>query len=147
MGTTSNTKIQVSFLTSPKLYHFQVSDFTVNLCFRDAPPSTTFLRAITELLEKSQTLNSAKDINSHFIRIGEIKIADLDFRELIYSLESKRLQLDSYVMKEEISDFETIVSYLKYNLACIIFCIHLKIFFNSSRKYSTLNKRKLKKKN
>ncbi|XP_065206278.1 superkiller complex protein 2 [Planococcus citri] len=76
--------------------------------FKDAPPSATFLRAVTELLEKSQTLSTSEDINSNFIRITDFRIADFELHEIIYNLESKRFHLDSYVMKEDISDFETV---------------------------------------
>lgn len=77
---------------------------------RDAPPSKTCLRAVTELSEKSYALRNARDFNSYFIRIDEFKITEMNLSEHISRLQKKRVAVDLYHEDGSIPDFESAVS-------------------------------------
>lgn len=78
---------------------------------RDAPPSKTCFRALTELSEKSYKIrDSGNDIDSNFISISDLKINDLNLSEHVYRLENKKFILDSYHKEGKIPNFESTVS-------------------------------------
>lgn len=75
---------------------------------RGNAPSTTCLRAITELIERSRQIQNENGLKgSHFIDLKELKVSNIDVSLKINHVTEAKKLVDSFNPAEKIPDFES----------------------------------------
>jgi len=75
---------------------------------RDNPPSTTCLRAITELIERSRQIQNDGGLRgSHFIEWNELKFSNIEVSLLVNQVIQAKNEAESFSPASKIPDFES----------------------------------------
>ncbi len=110
--------MQLKILFETIFYRPIFQNITKNFLRRDDPPGKTCLRAISELSDRSYSIQKSGSLSSpNFISLNEIKVNNVNTIQIMTELIASKKKVESFNLETEIPNFESqvVTSRLKFS--------------------------------